>query len=89
MAEHGKRGPNGGVIDLDDPYEVFAVVEAAGMVSDIHFALRLATFAAREEMAGRDQNAGIALNRAANRLALVISSARQGQHSTNDEENHA
>lgn len=75
MAEHGKRGPNGGLIDIDDPHEVFPELPRALYV-EVREALHLTEWAARERIAGREQNANMMLDRAARRLVNALNEAR-------------
>lgn len=70
MTEHGKRGPNGGVIDIDDPYEVMpGQSERIVLVKEIRNALGLVEFAAAERIAGREGNAETLRTKAALGLA--------------------
>jgi hypothetical protein len=68
----GKRGPNGGVIDIDDPHEVFPESPRIVLVKEIRNALGLAEFAAAERIAGREGNAEALRTKAALKLADAI-----------------
>jgi hypothetical protein len=72
---HGKRGPNGGVIDIDDPEEVMPPTDST-LRTEVRSALRLTEWAAHERMKGRGRNADLFLDRAAAKLAAAIREAR-------------
>lgn len=72
MSEHGKRGPNGGLIDIDDPREVFPPDPVEALVPGLLDALDLVEFAVRERIDGRDNNANALMQRAARRLARML-----------------
>lgn len=38
---HGKRGPNGGIVDIDDPVEVFTIRRPSEFATDLEWAEEL------------------------------------------------
>lgn len=70
----GKRGPNGGVIDIDDPQEVMPR-ERVVLRRDVHKALELSAKAGEARVEGYPQNAAIYLHKATDLLTNAILAA--------------
>jgi hypothetical protein len=71
----GKRGPNGGVVDIDDPAEVMPEPGRIVLAKEIRKALGLVEFATSERIAGREGNAEILRTKATLMLANAILAA--------------
>lgn len=64
--QQGKRGPNGGIVDIDDPHERFPLHDT------VRDALSLVVKAANAERLGFPKNAAIYLANATDRIVRAI-----------------
>lgn len=72
---HGKRGPSGGFIDIDDPCERDLVREAVH--AHVRKAFGMVVWAAQERQAKRPGNEALMLNRATDHLVDAFRAASE------------